>query len=162
MQEKIETSEKPSHREKRTTELSKRIEQVMEDEGNSSFGRRCGIGEATLRSYLSGTTPSVEKLVAIADAANVSIEWLATGRGIKQRGSSIPMIPRAVSIPASVTNIDDINRLELSISSVEEALGSTYFSMPIQKRAKLVAAVYDLLEDTNQKSNIIKFIRIAA
>lgn len=34
----------------------------------------------TLRRYLFGSEPSLTILVAVAEAANVSVEWLATGR----------------------------------------------------------------------------------
>lgn len=62
------------------TEFGRRLIEVIGSESVSSFGRRCGIGEATIRSYLKGADPSRARLVAMAEAGNVSIEWLATGR----------------------------------------------------------------------------------
>lgn len=62
----------------------------MGDESATEFGRRCGVGEATLRNIIkSGAWPRTDNLVAIADAANVNIEWLAAGRGPKERGGIV-------------------------------------------------------------------------
>lgn len=45
----------------------------------NDFAKACGIGEGALRSYLGGTKPGIDKAVAIAQAANVSLDWLLTG-----------------------------------------------------------------------------------
>ncbi|MDD2883287.1 MAG: helix-turn-helix transcriptional regulator [Rhodoferax sp.] len=146
---------------KKDSELATRLRDMLGQESVTAFGRRCGIGEATLRKYFSGTLPNSENLVAMADAGNVNIEWLAAGRGPKMRGASagIPMIPQAA--PASIA-MEDIERLTLAIEAVDEGLGPRYAAMPPPKRAALLAAVYDLLLDMDQKDNVIKFIKLAA
>ncbi|MDD3553245.1 MAG: helix-turn-helix transcriptional regulator [Deltaproteobacteria bacterium] len=58
-----------------------RLKQCIREEPVAAFARRCGLPEATIRSYLNGKKPVYDKLVRIADAAGVSIDWLATGRG---------------------------------------------------------------------------------
>lgn len=46
--------------------------------GASAFARQSGIGDSTLRNYLSGRSqPTLDNLVAIAEAGGVSLEWLA-------------------------------------------------------------------------------------
>ncbi|MFZ3141549.1 MAG: helix-turn-helix transcriptional regulator [Polaromonas sp.] len=77
------------------------MREVLGTESVTAFGRRCGIGEGTLRSYLNGTLPVIDKAISIADAANVNIEWLATGRGPKMRGASLPS-----DTPALVKHFD--------------------------------------------------------
>lgn len=147
------------------SELSARLIEVMGQESVTEFGRRCGIGEATLRNIIkTGAWPRTDNLIAIADAANVNIEWLAAGRGPKMRGASasIPMIPQSAPAPASIIAIEDIERLTLAIEAVDEGLGPRYAAMPPPKRAALLAAVYDLLLDMDQKDNVIKFIKLAA
>lgn len=142
--------------------LSIRMREVIGNESVTSFGRRCGIGEGTLRKYFTGTLPVIDKLIAIADAANVNIEWLATGRGPKQRGASVQAIPPAPpQSPASV-HVDDLERLELAVESVEEGLAATHRTLPPSKYAQLIVAVYDLLADMDQKDNVVKFIKLAA
>ncbi len=47
-----------------------------------AFANRAGIGYSTLHNYLSGvSSPTLENLVLLADALDVSVEWLATGKG---------------------------------------------------------------------------------
>jgi len=146
------------------SQLCNRLREVIGEESVASFSRRCSIGDSTLRKYLDGAAPSAINLVAIADAGNVNIEWLAAGRGPKLRGASahIPMIPQAVAPPASTFHIEDIERVEMTIESIEQGLGPRYAAMPVKKRAQLFAAVYDLLLDMDQKENVVKFIKLAA
>lgn len=65
--------------------LAKRLRECIGDETVSAFARKAGLPEATIRSYLDGKKPVYDKLIRIADAAGVSLEWLATGRGQKAR-----------------------------------------------------------------------------
>jgi phage repressor protein C with HTH and peptisase S24 domain len=53
---------------------------ALKGENLHAFGKRSGVKENNLRRYLGGTIPGMDKLVAIAEAAQVSIDWLATGR----------------------------------------------------------------------------------
>lgn len=51
-----------------------------------SVAHKCGVSEAVLRKYLSGaSTPNVDRLCALAECLNVSVEWLATGEGPMRR-----------------------------------------------------------------------------
>lgn len=68
-------------------EFKDRLQLVTDKTSVSDFGRKCGIGESTLRKYLKGASPRLDKIIAIAEAANVNIEWLATGVG-PMRGST--------------------------------------------------------------------------
>ncbi|MCX7258547.1 MAG: hypothetical protein NTZ64_18025 [Polaromonas sp.] len=137
---------------------SERIREAIGEESVASFSRRSGIGDSTIRKYLDGALPNSINLVAIADAANVNIEWLATGRGPKMRGAPVSTIPLA----ASSVNVDDLERLELAVESVEEGLAATHRTLPPSRYAQLIVAVYDLLADMDQKDNVIKFIKLAA
>lgn len=62
-----------------------RLRDAIGDEPVASFARRCDLPEATLRSYTNGNKPVYDKLSRIADAAGVTVDWLATGRGVKRR-----------------------------------------------------------------------------
>ncbi|HGV9304567.1 helix-turn-helix domain-containing protein [Vibrio fluvialis] len=45
-----------------------------------AFAQKCGHSESGLRKYLAGETyPPLDKLASIAEAADVSVEWLVTG-----------------------------------------------------------------------------------
>ena len=74
-----------SDSEKESDALARRLRSCIGNDSVSSFARRCGMPEATIRSYLDGKKPVYDKLARIADAAGVSLEWLATGRGQMRR-----------------------------------------------------------------------------
>jgi phage repressor protein C with HTH and peptisase S24 domain len=59
-----------------------RLKSVVEAFGsNSAFAREIGSAESTIRRWLAGTVePKYDSLVAIANAANISLEWLMTGK----------------------------------------------------------------------------------
>ena len=50
-----------------------------------ALSRAARIPVQTLQRYQRGSEPSLTILVAIADAASVYVEWLATGRGPKKK-----------------------------------------------------------------------------
>jgi transcriptional regulator with XRE-family HTH domain len=53
----------------------------------SAFARSCGIAESTIRKWRDGDSePDRDKLVALAEAANVSLEWLVAGKGEMRLG----------------------------------------------------------------------------
>lgn len=65
-----------------------RLKKITEGESNRSFAKRCEMSDALLGSYLRGEkTPGMDRLVAIASAAGVTVDWLATGRLPKTRSS---------------------------------------------------------------------------
>lgn len=50
--------------------------------GQAELSRRTGISKVTIGSYISGNSePSRERLIAMANAAEVSLVWLAIGEG---------------------------------------------------------------------------------
>lgn len=68
--------------------LISRIREVIGDESTSSFGRRCGISESSLRSYINtGSKPPFDRASAIAAAGGVSVDWLISGRPPKFKPS---------------------------------------------------------------------------
>ncbi|WPZ33188.1 helix-turn-helix domain-containing protein [Thalassobaculum sp. OXR-137] len=74
------------------TEFAERLKTAIGLEPVHAFAKRSGVGDGSLRKYLKGSAPSIDKAAAIADAAGVSIEWLATGRG-EMRSSNPQMLP---------------------------------------------------------------------
>src|SRR5579864_6788463 len=63
--------------------LQSRLDQVLKKSGSvADLARVIGVSDNAIYKWLSGRgQPSVSNLVALADAAKVSIEWLATGHG---------------------------------------------------------------------------------
>ena len=150
------------------SELAIRLREMLGHESVTAFGRRCGIGEATLRKYFSGTLPNSDNLVAIADAGNVNIEWLAAGRGLKQRGTS--SIPTVTTTPPAIDEL----LLARAISAVEEGLRAVGRALPPDKHAKMILAAYNLLGKlevsdkladqaiSKARAQVIDFIKLAS
>lgn len=65
----------------KTDTFNDRLRQLIGTDSVNAFRLKCGIGDSTFRKYLKGTTPGLDKVISIAEAANVNIEWLATGKG---------------------------------------------------------------------------------
>jgi len=64
--------------------LAARLKAIIGGESVSSFARRSGMAESVLRTYLrDGRMPPLDRALAIAAAAGVSVDWLATGRGVR-------------------------------------------------------------------------------
>ena len=72
--------------------FSGRLLTAIGSESVHSFAEKCKINDSTLRPYLKkGALPRMDRLIAMAEAANVSLEWLATGRGpMRPQGETKP------------------------------------------------------------------------
>ncbi|WP_043062131.1 XRE family transcriptional regulator [Brucella anthropi] len=73
------------------TTFAERLGQVVDGESVHAFSKRAGISDSTFRQYLNGTMPGLDKLIQIADAGGVTLDWLATGKGPKQTGEALPV-----------------------------------------------------------------------
>lgn len=66
-----------------------RMREAIGDESVNSFAKRCEIPEATMRGYFNGKIPSGDKILTIANVAQVSIEWLVSGREAKEQADDV-------------------------------------------------------------------------
>ena len=78
--------DQPSQNSEATSEFgsggfASRIKALIGRRSANSFARECSIGESSLRQYLAGGVPGLDKVVQIARAQKVHVEWLATGEG---------------------------------------------------------------------------------
>lgn len=141
-------------------EMKDRVREVIGHEPVVSFARRCGISEGGMRKYLEGASPSTVNLIAMADVANVNIEWLASGRGPKLRGA--PQVEPDPMDKFSVP-LEDVKRLRMAIEGVEEALALMKEPSTPQINADLIAGAYELLKSDPKytKNDVIRLIRLA-
>ncbi|EWH08771.1 transcriptional regulator [Catenovulum agarivorans DS-2] len=66
-----------------------RLKSLIGEESVSGFARRVGLNEALIRKYLNGSEPSLAKANQIAERANCSLEYLATGCGYLYRHAEV-------------------------------------------------------------------------
>lgn len=112
--------------------LAERIKKCAHIAGSGdALAQKAAIPRRTLETYLSGEAePKTTRMVAIARAANVSVEWLATGEG---------EMKRAADNKPPVVNYGLLQAAELAVHlflEQEEAIA------PPGRIAKLVIALY--------------------
>ena len=73
----------------------------------AALSKASGISGATIYAWQHGSEPSRDKLIAIADATGVSVEWLATGRGSKTPSPGEG--PKAASAPEGYIEVPCFN-----------------------------------------------------
>lgn len=139
----------------RESELKDRLLECIGEESKNSFARRADLPESLLRKYLGGAMPSTDRLVRMASAGGVTIEWLATGRGPRTPG-------RREAAAAPTVVMDDLARLQGAVEAVEEGLRAIGRTLPPAKYAQLVAAAYELMAaPATSTAQIVKFIKAA-
>jgi len=68
--------------------FSERLKIALKGESVNSFAKKCGLSESLIRKYLDASSvPSVDKVVKMAEIANVPLEWLAAGKEMNPRQS---------------------------------------------------------------------------
>jgi len=110
--------------------LGARIKLCIGDESVSSFARKVPLPEATIRSYIDGRKPVYDKLVKIAAAANVNLDWLATGSG--------PMARSVENQPLTPLPAKSASPLARRVSKILELLDA----MPEQESAALLDELF--------------------
>lgn len=104
-----------------TDTFATRIAILIEGQSANSFAKKCGMSEGSVRQYLAGAIPRMDKVVAMAKIADVNLEWLATGSG-PIRGAARP---RAAS-PVDKNLLSHIldNVLSIYIENSRQVCGS--------------------------------------
>ena len=68
--------------------FGERLREALSGRTSYSMEKETGISQSLIRKYMSGlSTPGADKLVALARATGVSVDWLATGEGAPHAGS---------------------------------------------------------------------------
>jgi transcriptional regulator with XRE-family HTH domain len=62
--------------------FGERLKLAIGDEAINAFAKKAGVGESLIRNYIKrGTTPGLDKVIVLAETANVSLDWLILGKG---------------------------------------------------------------------------------
>lgn len=116
-------------------DFSERMKILIGDRGISQFSRQVGLGESLVRKYLKGSEPSLARASQIAQRANCSLEWLATGEGY----------------PCRKAEVIDTEALKLAISFTKEYSNHETDSVQNIALMKLIIANYQYLKATRNK-----------
>ncbi len=114
--------------------FSERIRKIIELSGSAEkLANNSGMSSRVIGQYLAGKSdPTRLKLIALADAALVNVEWLATGKGPMERGGS-----------------ESINSelLSLVIEALEDHEKESDDKLPPWGKASFISNIYDLSLD---------------
>lgn len=123
-----------------------RLGSLLESHGSiARIARKGGFSEAVVRKWRNGLSePDVSNLVKLADACGVTVQWLATGRGLKQLGmvndvqgeygnavgSGVPFFKHWSDMLSWVSN----NALQDNVTRLQAAplLGLRVFALPVR------------------------------
>jgi AcrR family transcriptional regulator len=102
----------------------------------SALAKRAGISQGGIRRYFSGGEPTRPHLAALAQAAKVSLVWLATGEGSPDQGAGAR--PQGVTGPTE----EDLDLLESVTRTTVEELQRRGLRLEPAAQARLVRVLY--------------------
>jgi hypothetical protein len=146
-------------------ELGARLREIRGGRSREQFGAELKTHRNSIERYEKAKRPNVPhaflKLV-IEKNPGWSLEWLMTGRGEKHGASREVMRAGEPIASYGGTTIDD-RLLARVMQEVEEAFGKNYERVSIEKRAALIAAVYEDARSRGQVSHetVLRLLRLA-
>lgn len=137
-----------------STTFPARLATLIGDLSVRAFARKAGVSDTFLRQCLAGRTePTRTKLIAIAEAGGVTVEWLATGAGPREAGGASPG-PREDAI--------DRRLLERVIEVTESVLDEAGHPLDARRKARLISALYEMHEGSDRppiaRETILKLV----
>ncbi|CAK0752058.1 putative HTH cro/C1-type domain-containing protein [Azospirillaceae bacterium] len=91
--------------------FSSRLRTILDEQKSVlSFARKCEVDDNLLRRYLAGSEPGLDKVVRIAKAAGVSVQWLTTGEGPMRPEDESSAPPTSVTPPLEPAPVPDIDK----------------------------------------------------
>ncbi|MCU7365981.1 LexA family transcriptional regulator [Pantoea stewartii] len=80
-------------------QFSERLKSIVPSGTGRDFAKKAGIGYSTVHNYLQAvSSPTLENLVLLAKAGDVSVEWLATGKEFSKTAST-DQVEKLLKIP---------------------------------------------------------------
>lgn len=138
------------------SEISKRIDEVIKKAGGqTAISEKTGIPLKSISNYCLGISPpKLEPLIQIAKATNVSLDWLATGEGAREK-DSLDEMTKNIRIDADLM-------AEL-VKIVNEYLDSLDRELPPEKLGKVYAYLYNYChkDEPVSRDSIISLIDLA-
>lgn len=150
---------KPKVFDPETARFPERLKEIVG--GNiRDFSRRCGVSDAMIGDYLRGESqPGLSALVQMARAGNVSVDWLAWGKGKKEPRTAYGSYPEcqdvAIYVHEEPIDIDLVFRdggfLEESIQAVEVAISNTNASLSPHKKTRMIKLLCQWQKENGRK-----------
>lgn len=145
-------------------ELGSRLREIRGGRSREQFGAELDTHRNSIERYEKAKRPNIPvaflKLV-IEKNPGWSIDWLMTGRGDKHASSSPP---RAAAPAAPYGSSLDDQLLADVMREIEEAFGKNFERVTTEKRAALIAAVYEDARARGQVSRetVLRLLKLAS
>ncbi len=142
--------------------LSTRLAEALADADlkPADLARLADTTDATISNWLKGTAlvehVKAINLFRIAEVLRVSPQWLLLGEGSKSAAAG------PIAGPAQSSQPVKPEVLTIAMELTSEALEGRGRELPLPKRAQLLAAIYELLEDGVPEAKVLRFARSAA
>ncbi|MGC3961923.1 MAG: helix-turn-helix transcriptional regulator [Rhodocyclaceae bacterium] len=136
------------------TAVGIRLRQARKQLGLTQASLAASIGATSNRGIQeneAGKTMPGGLIIGALVRAGINANWLLSGQG--------PMLGTGESVAAQL----DLGRMQLAIESTEEALDAACSEMPASKKAQLILAVYELLDEPGiSAEKVQRLVRLAA
>jgi transcriptional regulator with XRE-family HTH domain len=141
-----------------------RLRQVIDAYGSAnSIAKAIERSEGAVRKWLRGESePNVTDLRTLCEQTHTSIEWLVTGRGVREAASGLQEIP-------SPTYQNEPNKplnyalLERIMDAIDVEIRKNGLELPSTKRSMLVVTLYDLFQESQTVDNeaVARLVKLA-
>ena len=158
-----------------------RMKLVVGAKSDTAFAKAMGLNQSSVSGAKERQSIPPAWAIQLAEKFDISIDWIWFGKGrMKPEGGAIfrpvklnPYMagPQGEGldqqagtrdvVPQKSENIDR-DRIAMAIQAVEEGLKVTNRELPPDKKASLILAAYDLIEESGNAAKIVELIRIVA
>jgi len=128
-----------------------------------AFAQYLGLPQTNVNNQELGTRePTASALSVYKKRCNVSLDWLITGEG--KMFNNAETAENVYTLPQKPKTVDQ-KRLQAAIAGAERGLQESGVTLPLDKKAELILAAYNLIgsevEDFDTKiDNIIRLAKI--
>ena len=142
-----------------------RLREVIDAYGSASgLAKAIERSEGAVRKWLRGESePNVTDLRAVCEQTGTSIEWLVTGRGMRDALAS--EVRDAAPQPYQALTREPLNGrlLEGILLAVQEELRNAGLELPLLKQSMLVVTLYELSQERREvdREAVARLVRLA-
>jgi transcriptional regulator with XRE-family HTH domain len=141
-----------------------RLREVIDAYGSASgLAKTIERSEGAVRKWLRGESePNVTDLRALCEQTGTSIEWLVTGKGVRDAQAEVR---EAAPPPYQNPSREHLNvqLLEGILLAVQEELRNVGLELPLLKQAMLVVTLYDLCHERKEvdREAVARLVKLA-
>lgn len=135
--------------------FSQRLREAMQGRSIREFASSASMSAGTLHNYLNDESlPTLDKLIALANTSDVSLNWLATGRGPRQRsmsGDDFAGGSAFVSAPAGSRSQGlNVALLKAVLECLELTEERMQINLSAQKKSSVAVSIYDIFSELDE------------